>query len=70
MNLRHKRKAWKKFQAAMMGEDSGLGKMTAKESRAAIEYFTWHLRQVAKAVDIVTESMKEWPSQIKEAMQR
>jgi len=45
MNLRHKRKAWKKYVAVMAGQPSGFGKMTARERIAAMDYLKWHARQ-------------------------
>ena len=45
MNLRRKKKAWKKYVAVMAGQPSEFGKMTARERIAAMNYLKWHVRQ-------------------------
>jgi len=55
MNLRHKRKAWKKYVATITGEPSGFGRMTAREQVAAMGYLSavmWKFAVAAKAVSV------------------
>ena len=70
MNLRHKRKAWKKFQAGMMGEESGFGRITPREEKAAMELFVWHLRRVASASQAVAVSVAALPKIVQGMVKR
>jgi len=45
MNLRRKRKAWKKMMSLVVGEPSGFGRLTPRERLAAIEYFKRVMRR-------------------------
>ena len=66
MNLRHKKKAFKKLLSALSGEPSGFGKMTPRERKASMDYvaygfrvFARSAREAAQALHHVGESYKQ-----------
>ena len=69
MNLRRKRKAFKKFVAYIAGRPSGFGKITAREKQMAMDYYMHGLRVVTEAGDRAAITFLEtWPRAVKELM--
>ena len=66
MNLRRKRKAWKKFIAELTGEPSGFGEMTPREREAIAGYFEGTL---LKGVTFIADGMKTWGREVSRAIE-